>query len=200
MSALPQLVKDLMIESEEEYVTSDEEDVPDFIRDEKPVIPHAEIFKTPIVQPVVEPVVEPIKKKNPNDKRKGRKMTEEHKQKMIDGRRKQAEKKGELAKLEKAAKEKIIDKKKKEYTDIINEVPADRPVADIDPDIIQKAIDEALHKNEMMRKSRKAEKRKTFDEELERRKTEEKIKQALYPAKSYYGDEGWFSQNIFKTR
>jgi hypothetical protein len=47
---------------------------------------------------------------------------------------------------------------------------------------------------------RKAEKKKKLDEEVERKKHEEAIKQMVYPPKAYYGDQGFFSKNVFFTQ
>ena len=87
---------------------------------------------------------------------------------------------------------------------IVNDVPPEpvKPVevkADIDPNIIQKAIDDALLKSEMARQERKRIKKANLDEQVRKAKAEEEIKKMVYPPqKIYYGDPGFYSKNLFK--
>jgi len=147
-----------------------------------------------------EPVVAPVKKPR-------KPMSEEHKAKLkaarekaIASRKQKAQERKEMKELESKAEVKKKASKKKELEDIVNDVPPPRPKADIDPDIIQKAIDEALIKNEQLRQKRKAQKKAKMEEEVARRKAEEEIKQMVYPPKAYYGDSGFFSKNVFFTQ
>jgi len=147
-----------------------------------------------------EPVVAPVKKPR-------KPMSEEHKAKLkaarekaIASRKQKAQERKEMKELESKAEVKKKASKKKELQDIVNDVPPPRPKADIDPDIIQKAIDEALIKNEQLRQKRKAQKKAKMEEEVARRKAEEEIKQMVYPPKAYYGDSGFFSKNVFFTQ
>jgi hypothetical protein len=147
-----------------------------------------------------EPVVAPVKK----EKKPRKPMSEEHKAKLkiarekaMASRKAKAVERKELKELESKANQKKKASKKKELEDIVNDVPPPRPKADIDPDIIQKAIDEALLKNEQLRQHRKAQKKAKIEEEVARRKAEEEIKQMVYPPKAYYGDSGFFSKNVF---
>ena len=131
-------------------------------------------------------------------------MTEEHKAKLklarekaVIARKAKAVERKEFKDLESKAEVKKKSNKKKELEDLVNDVPAPRPTAEIDPNIIQKAIDEALTKSEMMRQQRKAQKKKDQNEAIERAKAEELIRKAVYPAASYYGDAGFFSKNVY---
>jgi len=149
------------------------------------------------------PVVAPVKK----EKKPRKPMSEEHKEKLklarqkaVEARKQKAIERKELKELQSKAEVKKKASKKKELEDIVNDVPPPRPKAEIDPDIIQKAIDDALVKNEMLRQQRKAEKKKKIEEEVERKKHEEAIKQMVYPPKAYYGDQGFFSKNVFFTQ
>tara|TARA_R110001606_G_C15167398_1_gene627756 strand:+ start:195 stop:806 length:612 start_codon:yes stop_codon:yes gene_type:complete len=145
-------------------------------------------------------VVAPVKK----EKKARKPMTEEHKAKLklarekaVIARKAKAVERKEFKDLESKAEVKKKSNKKKELEDLVNDVPAPRPTAEIDPNIIQKAIDEALTKSEMMRQQRKAEKKKNQNEAIERAKAEELIRKAVYPAASYYGDAGFFSKNVY---
>jgi hypothetical protein len=196
---LPDIVNDpdLIIETPPE---SEEEEVaePEPVREN---IDTDEIFVKQ--KKTAEPVVAPVKK----EKKPRKPMTEEHKEKLklarqkaVEARKQKAKERKEMKELESKAEVKKKASKKKELEDIVNDVPPPRPKAEIDPDIIQKAIDEALVKNEMLRQQRKAEKKKKIEEEVERKKHEEAIKQMVYPPKAYYGDEGFFSKNVFFTQ
>tara|TARA_R110000824_G_scaffold57145_1_gene155719 strand:- start:15 stop:626 length:612 start_codon:yes stop_codon:yes gene_type:complete len=145
-------------------------------------------------------VVAPVKK----EKKARKPMTEEHKAKLklarekaVIARKAKAVERKEFKDLESKAEVKKKSNKKKELEDLVNDVPAPRPTAEIDPNIIQKAIDEALTKSEMMRQQRKAQKKKDQNEAIERAKAEELIRKAVYPAASYYGDAGFFSKNVY---
>jgi hypothetical protein len=139
------------------------------------------------------PVVEPIKKQK-------KVISEEHKAKMKAGREKKKKERLEMNQLERKATIKLNEKKKKEYEDILNDVPKPRPTAEIDPNVIQKAIDEAITKHETLRQQRKAAKRAALDEAVQKKKVEEEIRSALYPAKLYHTDSGFYSKHIFNTK
>ena len=62
------------------------------------------------------------------------------------------------------------------------------------------AIAEALQKNEIMRQRRKEKKKADKDEAIEKAKAEEEIRKAIYPPGAYYGDNGFFSKNIYGLR
>lgn len=194
---LPDIVNDpdLIIETPPE---SEEEEIVETIREN---IDTDEIFVKQ--KKTAEPVVAPVKK----EKKPRKPMSEEHKEKLklarqkaVEARKQKAKERKEMKELESKAEVKKKASKKKELEDIVNDVPPPRPKAEIDPDIIQKAIDEALMKNEALRQQRKAEKKKKLEEEVERKKHEEKIKQLVYPPKAYYGDQGFFSKNVFFTQ
>ena len=196
---LPQIVNDpdLIIETPPE---SEEEEVvePEPVREN---IDTDEIFVKQ--KKTAEPVVAPVKK----EKKPRKPMTEEHKEKLkiarqkaVEARKQKAKERKEMKELETKAEVKKKASKKKELEDIVNDVPPPRPKEDIDPEIIQKAIDEALMKNEALRHRRKAEKKEKIEEEVARKKHEEQIKQLVYPPTAYYGDQGFFSKNVFFTQ
>ncbi len=204
MSMLPNLVNDLMIDSDEDDEKilnegADEEfEIPDV-----EVVDHIsqdEIFEKPKskVEAVktdtdTAPVVEPIKKKK-------KVISEDQKAKMKAGREKKRRERLEMNQLERKANTKLQEKKKKEYEDILNDVPPPKPTAEIDPNVIQKAIDEAITKHETLRQQRKAAKRAALDEAVQKKKVEEQIKSALYPPKLYHTDSGFYSKHIFNTK
>lgn len=176
---------------------SDEE--PEIIREN---INTDDIFvkATAPVEKEQEPVVQPVKP----EKKKRKPMTEEHKAKLklarekaMASKKQKAQERKELKELEKKASVKQKATKKKELEDIVNDVPKPRPTADIDPTIIEKAIAEALQKNEIMRQRRKEKKKAERDEAIEKAKAQEEIRKAIYPAKAYYGDNGFFAKNIY---
>ena len=196
---LPSIVNDpdLIVETPPQSDTEDEEE-PVPVREN---INTDEIFVKQ--KKTTEPVIAPVKK----EKKPRKPMSEEHKAKLkiarekaIEARKQKAIERKELKELESKAEVKKKASKKKELEDIVNDVPPPRPKADIDPEIIQKAIDEALIKNEQMRQRRKAEKKAKIEEEVARRKAEEEIKQMVFPPKCYYGDQGFFSKNVFYTQ
>jgi len=195
---LPEIVNDpdLIIETPPE--SEEEEEIVETIREN---IDTDKIFVKQ--KKTAEPVVAPVKK----EKKPRKPMSEEHKEKLklarekaVEARKKKAIERKELKELESKAEVKKKASKKKELEDIVNDVPPPRPKAEIDPDIIQKAIDEALLKNEQLRQRRKAEKKAKIEEEVARKKHEEAIKQLVYPPKAYYGDQGFFSKNVFFTQ
>lgn len=198
---LPDIVNDpdLIVETPPQSDTEDDEEVaPEPVREN---INTDEIFVKQ--KKTAEPVVAPVKK----EKKPRKPMSEEHKAKLkaarekaIASRKQKAQERKEMKELESKAEVKKKASKKKELEDIVNDVPPPRPKADIDPDIIQKAIDEALLKNEQLRQKRKAQKKAKMEEEVARRKAEEEIKQMVYPPKAYYGDSGFFSKNVFFTQ
>lgn len=194
---LPDIVNDpeLIIETPPESEEEEEEEVQQVVREN---IDTDDIFVKQ--KKTAEPVVAPVKK----EKKPRKPMSEEHKEKLklarekaMASRKAKAQERKELKELESKAEVKKKASKKKELQDIVNDVPPPRPKADIDPDIIQKAIDEALLKNEQLRQHRKAQKKAKIEEEVARRKAEEEIKQMVYPPKAYYGDSGFFSKNVF---
>jgi len=196
---LPSIVNDpdLIVETPPQSDTEDEEE-PVPVREN---INTDEIFVKQ--KKTTEPVIAPVKK----EKKPRKPMSEEHKAKLkiarekaIEARKQKAIERKELKELESKAEVKKKASKKKELEDIVNDVPPPRPKADIDPEIIQKAIDEALIKNEQMRQRRKAEKKAKIEEEVARRKAEEEIRQMVFPPKCYYGDQGFFSKNVFYTQ
>jgi len=198
---LPDIVNDpdLIVETPPQSDTEDDEAVaPEPVREN---INTDEIFVKQ--KKTAEPVVAPVKK----EKKPRKPMSEEHKAKLkaarekaIASRKQKAQERKEMKELESKAEVKKKASKKKELEDIVNDVPPPRPKADIDPEIIQKAIDEALIKNEQLRQKRKAQKKAKMEEEVARRKAEEEIKQMVYPPKAYYGDSGFFSKNVFFTQ
>ena len=157
---LPDIVNDpdLIVETPPQSDTEDDEAVaPEPVREN---INTDEIFVKQ--KKTAEPVVAPVKK----EKKPRKPMSEEHKAKLkaarekaIASRKQKAQERKEMKELESKAEVKKKASKKKELEDIVNDVPPPRPKADIDPEIIQKAIDEALIKNEQLRQKRKAQKR-----------------------------------------
>ena len=107
------------------------------------------------------------------------------------------QKRKRLKELESKASVKQNQKKLKELEDIVNEVPEPKPKAEIDPSIIEKAIEDALTKQEMIRQKRKQAKKDKLDEQIAQAKAHEVIRQAVYPSKLYAGDQGFASQHIF---
>ena len=163
-------------------------------------------------EPVIKKLKMDVKKKG-----KARKpMSEEHKAKLASARKLALQKRQanaaerkQLKDLEKQATEKTKEKKKKELEDIVNEVEPEpaappQPVqvkAEVDPEIIQRAIDEALLKNEMARQERKRIKKEKINEEVKRAKAQEEIKKMVYPPnKLYYGDTGFASKSIYNLQ
>jgi len=160
---------------------------------------------------------EPVIKKVKMEVKKGKQrkpLSEEHKAKLASARKLALEKRQALAaerkalkELEQKATEKTKAKKKKELENIVNEVepepaPPPQPVkAEVDPEIIQRAIDEALTKAEMARQERKRIKKAKMDEEVRRAKAEEEIKKVVYPPnKLYYGDSGFISKSVYNLQ
>jgi len=189
----PELIIETPPESEEEE--EQEEEIQQVVREN---IDTDDIFVKQ--KKTAEPIVAPVKK----EKKPRKPMSAEHKEKLklarekaMASRKAKAVERKELKELESKAEVKKKASKKKELQDIVNDVPPPRPKADIDPDIIQKAIDEALLKNEQLRQHRKAQKKAKIEEDVARRKAEEEIKQMVYPPKAYYGDSGFFSKNVF---
>lgn len=213
MEKLPQVVSDpeMIIMSEDENLSDEEvcpvEPIPRENLNTDDVFSKSSKKKVTIDEGV--PVVQKVKTET--KKGKARKpLSEEHKEKLkvarqkaLEKRRANAAEKKALKELEEKATEKTKAKKKKELEDIVNEIPPEpvKPVkAEVDPDIIQKAIDEALAKNEMMRQERKRIKKAKLDEEVRKKKAEEQIRQMVYPpSKIYYGQEGFYSKHIFNT-
>jgi len=197
---LPEIVNDpdLIVESEEEQIP-DELDIKMEVRD----IDTDEVFEKKRKEKGSEPVIKPVKKE-PKPKRQ---MSEAHKaklaiarQKAVESRRKKAEEKKKMKELESKVNAKQKEQKIKEMEDIVNDVPPEAPTpvkAEIDESIIQKAIEEALTKQEIMRQERKRIKKLKQDEEIKKAKAQEVIRQAVYPPKLYAGDQGFASKHIF---
>ena len=195
---LPEIVSDpdLIVESDEEILEHPEEIVHETIDRS---VDTEDVF----VQKGLKNAKDPVVKKIKSDKRR-KPMSEEHKQKLVlarqkavESRRLKAAEKKQLKELESKASVKQKEKKLKELNDIVNEVPPERPKAEIDESVIEKAIEAALVKQEMMRQKRKALKKAKLDEEIAHAKAQEVIRQAVYPAKLYMGDAGFASKNIF---
>ena len=203
---LPSIIKDpdLILESP---VESEEEEIEVVVRENINTDDIFEQAQAPVepepVPPAQAPSVKPIVK----EKKKRKPMTEEHKEKLklarekaMLAKKKNALERKELKELETKAIVKKKATKKKELEDIVNDVPPPRPTAEIDPQIIEKAIAEALQKNEIMRQRRKEKKKADKDEAIEKAKAEEEIRKAIYPPGAYYGDNGFFSKNIYGLR
>lgn len=210
MSIIPKLVDDLMINSDDEdpYLNEGvDEDFGEDLPGPKQNISQDEIFETakPIPREkapenVETPVVKPVKQSTPPVKKSRKPMSEETKRKIAAANKLRAQETKEMNILERKAKEIQKQKKKKELQDIVNDVPPPKPVAEIDPSIIQKAIDDAIIKHETLRQQRKALKKAALEEEIRKKKVEEQIKSALYPPKLYHTDEGFYSKHIFHTK
>tara|TARA_R110002096_G_scaffold63699_1_gene156018 strand:+ start:2058 stop:2690 length:633 start_codon:yes stop_codon:yes gene_type:complete len=199
----PDLILESPVESEEEEIevvireNINTDDI--FEQAQAPVEPEEPEPAPPAKAPSVQPVVKEKKKRKP--------MTEEHKEKLklarekaMLAKKKNALERKELKELETKATVKKKATKKKELQDIVNDVPPPRPTAEIDPQIIETAIAEALQKNEIMRQRRKEKKKADKDEAIEKAKAEEEIRKAIYPPGAYYGDNGFFSKNIYGLR
>ena len=212
MEKLPQVVSDpeMIIMSDEENLSDEEQICPTPLPREN--LNTDDVFSKSKKKIVEEGVPNVMKVKTETKKGKARKpLSDEHKAKLaqaralaLEKRRANAVERKALKELEEKATEKTKQKKKKELEDIVNEIPPEpiKPVevkAEIDPNIIQRAIDEALTKNEMMRQERKRIKKANLDEQVRKAKAEEEIKKMVYPQKFYYGDAGFFSKNIFNT-
>ena len=197
----PDLILESPVESEEEEIEVIRENINTddiFEQAQAPVEPEP-VPEKPAPAPSVQPVVKEKKKRKP--------MTEEHKEKLklarekaMLAKKKNALERKELKELETQATVKKKATKKKELEDIVNDVPKPRPTAEIDPQIIEKAIAEALQKNEVLRQRRKEKKKAEKDEAIEKARADEEIRKAIYPAKAYYGDNGFFAKNIYGLR
>ena len=199
-SVLPEIVND-----PELIVESDEDMLPDELQIEMKVrdIDPEEVFEKKKKHKTTEPVITPVKKE-PKPKRQ---MSEAHKlklaqarEKALETRRRNASEKKKLKELETKVNKKQKEQKIKQMENIVNDIPEATPPpvkAEIDDSIIQKAIEEALTKQEMMRQERKRIKKTKQDEEIKKAKAQEIIRQAVYPAKLYAGDQGFASKHIF---
>ena len=193
---LPEIVNDpdLIIETDEE----DEllaPDVTEVVRE----IDTDDVFERPKKNTASTKIV-PVKK----EEKPKRQLSESHKEKLklarekaIQVRRERAAEKKKFAELESKATEKQKVKKIKEMEDIVNDIPQPKPKVDIDESVIQKAIEEALTRQEMARQKRKQEKKDKLEEEIAKAKAQEVIRQAIYPAKLYAGDQGFASKYIY---
>lgn len=202
-SVLPEIVNDpdLIVESDEDMLP-DELQIEMKVRDIDP----EEVFekkKKDKTSQARDPVVKPVKK----DPKPKRQMSEAHKlklaearEKALETRRRNASEKKKLKELETKVNKKQKEQKIKQMENIVNDIPeaAPPPVkAEIDDSIIQKAIEEALTKQEMMRQERKRIKKQKQDEEIKKAKAQELIRAAVYPSKLYAGDQGFASKHIF---
>jgi len=198
-SVLPEIVNDpeLIVESDEDMMP-EELDIKMEVRDIDP----DEVFEKKRKDKTTEPVIKPVKKE-PKPKRQ---MSEAHKlklaqarEKALETRRRNAQEKKKLKELESKVNKKQKEQKIKQMENIVNDIPEQvTPVkAEIDDSIIQKAIEEALTKQEMMRQERKRMKKQKQDEEIKKAKAQEVIRQAVYPSKLYAGDQGFASKHIF---
>jgi hypothetical protein len=215
---IPECINDpeMIILSDEE-VSEGEEDIQPVPREH---LDTNDVFSKSSKKKVTIAEGEPVIKKLKMDvKKKGKArapMSEAHKAKLAEARKlalqkrqANAQERKALKELEQKATQKTKEKKKKELEDIVNEVepeppPAPAPVqvkAEVDPEIIQKAIDEALTKAEMARQERKRIKKEKIDQEVKRAKAQEHIKQMVYPPnKLYYGDQGFVSKSIYNLQ
>lgn len=198
-SVLPEIVNDpdLIVESDEDMLP-DELQIEMKVRDIDP----EEVFEKKKKDKTTDPVVKPVKK----DPKPKRQMSEAHKlklaearQKALETRRRNAQEKKKLKELETKVNKKQKEQKIKQMENIVNDIPEQvTPVkAEIDDSIIQKAIEEALVKQEMARQERKRIKKQKQDEEIKKAKAQEVIRQAVYPAKLYAGDQGFASKHIY---
>jgi len=199
-SVLPEIVNDpeLIVESDEE-VMPEELQIEMKVRDIDP----EEVFEKKRKDKTTDPVVKPVKKE-PKPKRQ---ISEAHKAKLaaarekaLETRRRNAEERKKMKDLESKVNKKQKEQKLKEMENIVNDIPEATPPpvkAEIDESVIQKAIEEALVKNEMARQERKKAKKQKQEEEIKKAKAQEVIRQAVYPAKLYAGDQGFASKHIF---
>ena len=196
---LPEIINDpdLIVESDEEDLLAPADEVT--VQMEVKEVDTDDVFVKKGLKNATDPVVKKVK----SDKRR-KPMSEEHKQKLfvarqkaVESRRAKAAEKKKIKELETIADVKQNQKKLKELEDIVNDVPEPKPKADIDPSIIEKAIEDALTKQEMIRQKRKAAKKAKLDEDVAKAKAHEVIRQAVYPSKLYAGDQGFASAHIF---
>ena len=201
---LPSIISDpeLTVESDEDLLAPDENVQVEI----KENVDTDDVFDRP-KKPKKEQTDTTIKPIKSGKQRKP--MSEEHKAKLalarekaVQARRIKAEEKKKIKELENQVKAKQKVQKIKEMENIVNDVvelkPEPKPVkAEIDETVIQKAIEEALTKNEMMRQKRKQEKRQKEDEAIRVAKAQEEIRKAVYPAKLYAGDQGFASKYIY---
>ena len=186
---LPEIINDpdLIVESDEEDLLSPADEVT--VQMEVKEVDTDDVFVKKGLKNATDPVVKKVK----SDKRR-KPMSEEHKQKLfvarqkaVESRRAKAAEKKKIKELESKASVKQNQKKLKELEDIVNDVPEPKPTAEIDPSIIEKAIEAALVKQEMLRQKRKAAKKDKLDEQIAQAKAHEVIRQAVYPSKVVCG-------------
>ena len=198
---LPEIVNDpdLIVETDEEEELL-APDVTEVVRE----IDTEEVFEKPKKKSATTKIV-PVKKE-PKPKRQ---ISEEHKAKLAAAREKalatrraKAAEKKKLKDLENKVNEKQKVEKIKKLEDTLNDVPPPRQAqkAEIDEAVIQRAIEEALTKQEMARQKRKAQKKAKQEEEIAKAKAQEAIRQAVYPAKLYAGDQGFASKYIYNMQ
>jgi len=193
---LPNIIKDpdLIIETDEEEELL-APDVTEVVRE----IDTDEVFEKPKKKDAITKIV-PVKK----EAKPKRQISEAHKAKLaaarekaLASRRAKAEEKKKLKELESKVNEKQKVEKIKKLEDTLNDVPPAKPKVDIDETVIQRAIEEALTRQEMARQKRKQEKKSKQQEEIAKAKAQEAIRQAVYPAKLYAGDQGFASKYIY---
>ena len=196
---LPEIVNDpdLIVETDEEEELL-APDVTEVVRE----IDTEEVFEKPKKKSATTKIV-PVKK----EAKPKRQMSEAHKAKLaiarekaLEARRARAAEKKKLKELESKVNEKQKVEKIKKLEDTLNDVPPPKPKAEIDEAVIQKAIEEALTRQEMARQQRKAQKKARQEEEIAKAKAQEAIRQAVYPAKLYAGDQGFASKYIYNMQ
>ncbi len=193
---LPEIVNDpdLIVETDEEEELL-APDVTEVVRE----IDTEDVFEKPKKKSSTTKIV-PVKKE-PKPKRQ---MSEAHKAKLAAAREKalatrraNAAEKKKVKDLENKVNEKQKVEKIKKLEDTLNDVPPPKQKAEIDETVIQKAIEEALTRQEMARQKRKQAKKDKLEEEIAKAKAQEVIRQAVYPSKLYAGDQGFASKHIY---
>ena len=158
---LPEIINDpdLIVESDEEDLLAPADEVA--VEMQVKEVDTDDVFVKKGLKNATDPVVKKVK----SDKRR-KPMSEEHKQKLfvarqkaVESRRAKAAEKKKIKELESKASVKQNQKKLKELEDIVNEVPPERPKAEIDESVIEKAIEAALVLN-----------KKCYDKRQEKRK------------------------------
>jgi len=193
---LPEIVNDpdLIVETDEEEELL-APDVTEVVRE----IDTEDVFEKPKKKSSATKIV-PVKKE-PKPKRQ---MSEAHKAKLalarekaIATRKANAIERKKVKELQSKVNEKQKVEKIKKLEDTLNDVPPPKQKAEIDETVIQKAIEEALTRQEMARQKRKQVKKDKLEEEIAKAKAQEVIRQAVYPSKLYAGDQGFASKYIY---
>ncbi len=192
---LPEIVNDpdLIVETDEEEELL-APDVTEVVRE----IDTEDVFEKPKKKSST--TIVPVKK----EAKPKRQMSEAHKAKLAAAREKalatrraNAAEKKKVKDLENKVNEKQKVEKIKKLEDTLNDVPPPKQKAEIDETVIQKAIEEALTRQEMARQKRKQAKKDKLEEEIAKAKAQEVIRQAVYPSKLYAGDQGFASKHIY---